>query len=156
MTRTSKKLKRGFTESLDNHLIENSRIVSIVRSGNRYIFLDKKARVISYTELNSTKEGKTPKNADQCTDALLAVSKMDPFLVLRDGNYIRCSAIEAIDNYKGPDYKGLIFRGIDDSILAFLAIPTAKVRSLVISLLHSAIESYEMGKFSQLDLTEIL
>ncbi len=155
MARTAKKNQHGYVETPDSNLIAVSRVSSAVRVDERFILLDKKGQTISYTELQPDKEGKTPVDADICTQKIIDASKGDPLLQLGRGNYVRCSAIEAIENSCGPEYKGLIIRGEGDAILAFLAISTAEKRDLAVSKLHAALESYENGKFEQPDLAGI-
>ncbi|NIY84589.1 hypothetical protein [Vibrio hepatarius] len=155
MARTAKKNQRGYVETPDSNLIAVSRTVSVIRVDERFILLDKKGQSISYTELKLDEEGKTPTDADICTQKIVDASKADPLLHLGRGNYVRCSAIEAVENHSGSDYKGLLFRGEGDAILAFLAVPTGEVREQVVSQIHAAIESYQSGKFVQPDLTEI-
>ncbi|MEK2122030.1 hypothetical protein WOC09_20415 [Vibrio parahaemolyticus] len=156
MARTSKKMKRGFTETLDKHSIENNRIVSIIRLEELFIFLNKNGLTISYTKLDQNKEGKTPEDADLCTERLLEASKANPFFNLGGGNYVRCSTIEAIENINGKDYKGIIIRGEGDAILSFLPVPLAEKRNLAVSKLHAAMESFEAGKFVEPELADIL
>ncbi|ATI46745.1 TPA: hypothetical protein KDZ97_005022 [Vibrio parahaemolyticus] len=155
MARTAKKDKRGYVETLDKNLIAVSRIGSAILVDERFILLDKKGQTISYTELKPDEDGKTPADADICTQKIIDASKADPLLQLGRGNYVRCSAIEAVENHSGSDYKGLLFRGEGDAILAFLAISTAEKRDLAVSKLHVAMESFEAGKFEQPDLAGI-
>lgn len=156
MARTTKKTERGFIETLDKHSLAIKLIASIIRLDELFILLDKSGRTISYTKLKLDEDGKTSFDADECTKAIINGSKTDPLLNLGNGNYVRCSLIQAIENHSGSDLKGLIFRSEGGAILAFLSIRTAEVRDLAVSKFHAAIESYEMGKFSQPDLTEIL
>ncbi|WP_407559613.1 hypothetical protein [Vibrio parahaemolyticus] len=151
----AKKNQRGLIEMPDKNIIDPNRIVSVVRLGQLFILLDKKGRSVSYTELNADKQGKTGADADDCTSKIIESSKTNPFMSFGNGNYVRCSAIEAIENSSGPEYKGLIIRGEGDAILAFLAISTAEKRDLAVSKLHAARESYEHGKFMQPDLAGI-
>ncbi|MEJ3626223.1 hypothetical protein [Vibrio vulnificus] len=150
-----KKNQRGLIETPDKNLIDPNRIVSVVRLGQLFILLDKKGRAISFTEINADKQGKTGADADDCTSKIIESSKTNPFLSFGNGNYVRCSAIETIENSSGPEYKGLIIRGEGDAILAFLAISIAEKRDLAVSKLHAALESYESGKFIQPDLAGI-
>ena len=152
----AKKNQRGLIETPDKNLIDPNRIVSVIRLGQLFILLDKKGRSVSYLELNADKQGKTGTDADDCTSKIIESSKTNPFLNFGNGNYVRCSAIEVIENSSGPEYKGLIIRGEGDAILAFLAISTADKRDLAVSKLHAALESYESGKFIQPDLAGIL
>ncbi|MGL0822225.1 hypothetical protein [Vibrio vulnificus] len=152
----AKKNQRGLIETPDKNLIDPSRIDSVIRLEKFFILLDKKGRAVSYTELNADKKGKTGTDADDCTSKIIESSKTNPFLSFGNGNYVRCSAIEAIENSSGLDHKGLIIRGEGDAILAFLAITTAEKRELAVSKLHAAIESYESSKFIQPDLAGIL
>ncbi|CAE6879507.1 hypothetical protein ACOMICROBIO_NCLOACGD_00161 [Vibrio sp. B1ASS3] len=156
MARSAKKIKRGFTETLDKKSIENNRIVSIIRLDGLFIFLDKKGLTISYTKLNQDQEGKTSNDADQCTEALLETSKVNPFFNLGKNTHVRPSAIEAIESINGKDYKGIIIRGEEDAILSFLPVPLAEKRDLAVTQLHAAMESFEAGKFVQPDLAGIL
>lgn len=151
----AKKKQGGLIETPDKNLIDPNRIVSVIRLGQLFILLDKKGRSVSYTELDADKQGKTRADADDCTSKIIESSKTNPFLSLGNGSYVRCSAIEAIENSSGPEYKGLIIRGEGDAILAFLAISTAEKRDLAVSKLHAALESYESGKFIQPDLAGI-
>ncbi len=151
----AKKKQRGFVETLDKNLVDPNRVDSVIRLDKLFILLDRKGCSVSYTELNSDKQGKGEADADDCTSKIIESSKTNPFLNLGSGNYVRCSSIEAIENHKGGEYKGLIIRGEGDAILAFLAISTAEKRDLAVSKLHSALETYESGKFEQPDLAGI-
>ncbi|MGP1391870.1 MAG: hypothetical protein ACTS2B_19490 [Vibrio diabolicus] len=153
MARTVK--KRGFIQTLDGNSMAMKLIASIIRLEDLFILLDGKGRQISYAKL-SEKEGKTEADADACIAEIAEADKKEPFVLLGDGNAIRCSAIEAIEQHDGRDYRGLIFRGEGDSILSFLPVSSADTREKVASALHDALESYEAGKFSQPNLTEIL
>jgi hypothetical protein len=152
MARTTKKTKRGFVETLDKHSLAIKIIASIIRLDGLYILLDKNGRTISYTKLNPDDDGKTPSDADELTKTIVDGSNTVPLLNLGNGNYVRCSSIEAIENHSGSDLKGLIFRSEGDAILAFLSIRKAEVRDLAVSKFHAALESFESGQFVQPDL----
>lgn len=127
-------------------------IASIIRLEDLIIFLEGKGRQVSYAKL-SDKEGKTVADADACTDEVI---NSDSFINLGNGNYFRCSNIEAVEICNGRDHKGILVRGEGDSILGFLPIPQSEIREKVADALHDALVSYEAGKFSQPDLTKIL
>ena len=84
------------------------------------------------------------------------VVKSDNFIGLGNGNYFRCSNIEAVEICNGRDHKGILVRGESDAILGFLPIPQSEIREKVADALHDALVSFETGKFVQPDLTKIL
>ncbi|MCC5519518.1 hypothetical protein BCT65_021010 [Vibrio splendidus] len=149
---TRKKTKKGFILTLDKHTLALKLIASIIRLEDLYILLDGKGRQISYTKLTEG-EGKTVADADVCTQEII---KSDSFIELGNGNHIRCSSIEAIELCHGQKHKGILVRGENDAILGFLPIPQSEIREKVGDDLHEALVSYEVGKFVQPDLTEIL
>ena len=151
----TKKLKKGFIETPDKQSFASKGIASIIRQEDLYILLNKQGRQISYSKLSDV-EGKTCVDADACTAQIIDADKKDSMLSVGDRNYVRCSAVEAIENHRGRDYSGLIIRGENDSILAYLEIRSAEVRGKVAEKLHVALEAYIDGKFKQPDLTEYL
>ncbi|MCQ9053264.1 hypothetical protein [Vibrio diabolicus] len=150
MTRKTK--KKGFIQSLDGNTLALKLIASIIRLEDLCILLDGKGRQISYAKL-SDKEGRTKADADACTDEVI---NSDSFINLGNGNHVRCSAIEAVENCNGRDHKGILIRGEGDAILSFLPISQLEAREKVADALHYALVSFEAGKFVQLDLNEIL
>ncbi|WP_425653662.1 hypothetical protein ACPSLZ_02245 [Vibrio campbellii] len=149
---THKKSKKGFIQTLDGHTLALKLIASIIRLENLYILLDGKGRQISYAKLTG-KEGKTVAVADACTDEVI---DSDSFINLANGNYVRCSNVEAVEICNGRDHKGILIRGEGDAILGFLPITQSEAREKVADALHDALVSYEAGKFVNPDLTKIL
>ncbi|WP_101961054.1 hypothetical protein [Vibrio harveyi] len=149
---THKKSKKGFIQTLDGHTLALKLIASIIRLENLYILLDGKGRQISYAKLTE-KEGKTVAVADACTDEVI---DSDSFINLGNGNYVRCSNVEAVEICNGRDHKGILIRGEGDAILGFLPITQLEAREKVADALHDALVSYEAGKFVNPDLTKIL
>ncbi|WP_050919458.1 hypothetical protein [Vibrio campbellii] len=149
---THKKSKKGFIQTLDGHTLALKLIASIIRLENLYILLDGKGRQISYAKLTE-KEGKTVAVADACTDEVI---DSDSFINLGNGNYVRCSNVEAVEICNGRDHKGILIRGEGDAILGFLPITQSEAREKVADALHDALVSYEAGKFVNPDLTKIL
>ncbi|EPO5781022.1 hypothetical protein ACUCAK_003444 [Vibrio harveyi] len=147
-----KKSKKGFIQTLDGHTLALKLIASIIRLENLYILLDGKGRQISYAKLTE-KEGKTVAVADACTDEVI---ESDSFINLGNGNYVRCSNVEAVEICNGRDHKGILIRGEGDAILGFLPITQSEAREKVADALHDALVSYEAGKFVNPDLTKIL
>ncbi|ETX22156.1 hypothetical protein [Vibrio parahaemolyticus] len=149
---THKKSKKGFIQTLDGHTLALKLIASIIRLENLYILLDGKGRQISYAKL-AEKEGKTVAVADACSDEVM---DSDSFINLGNGNYVRCSNVEAVEICNGRDHKGILIRGEGDAILGFLPITQSEAREKVADALHDALVSYEAGKFVNPDLTKIL
>ncbi|HDZ5418860.1 TPA: hypothetical protein ACRZ6V_004930 [Vibrio harveyi] len=149
---THKKSKKGFIQTLDGHTLALKLIASIIRLENLYILLDGKGRQISYAKLTE-KEGKTVADADACTDEVI---DSDSFINLGNGNYVRCSNVEAVEICNCRDHKGILIRGEGDAILGFLPIPQSETREKVADALHDALVSFEAGKFVNPDLTKIL
>ncbi|MCR9764622.1 hypothetical protein [Vibrio parahaemolyticus] len=147
-----KKSKKGFIQTLDGHTLALKLIASIIRLENLYILLDGKGRQISYAKLTE-KEGKTVAVADACSDEVI---DSDSFINLGNGNYVRCSNVEAVEICNGRDHKGILIRGEGDAILGFLPITQSEAREKVADALHDALVSYEAGKFVNPDLTKIL
>ncbi|EMD1178364.1 hypothetical protein VP758_004977 [Vibrio harveyi] len=149
---TRKKSKKGFIQTLDGHTLALKIVASIIRLEDLYILLDGKGRQISYAKLME-KEGKTVADADACTDEVI---DSDSFINLGNGNYVRCSNVEAVEICNGRDHKGILIRGEGDAILGFLPITQSETREKAADALHDALVSFEAGKFVNPDLTKIL
>lgn len=149
--------KNTHIKTINGDSIAIKLIFSIVPREQLLVLLDKKGR-----QLNSSKIDGDNDKSSAVVDALIetvtkAASRVkDPFVPLPNGDLVRISAIEAVQNHKGRDFKGLLIRGEDDSILSFLDIPEVEVREKVANALHDVIESLGKGKFIQPDWAVIL
>lgn len=149
--------KNTHIKTINGDSIAIKLIASIVPLEQLLVLLDKKGR-----QLNSSKIDGDNDKGSAVVDALIetvtkaAIRVKDPFTSLPNGNLVRVSAIEAVQTHKGRDFKGLLIRGEDDSILSFLDIPEVEVWEKVANALHDVIESFGNGKFIQPDWAVIL
>lgn len=132
-------------------------LASILRIGDIIALYDKKGRQIDYAKI-CDKQGRTEEDAIALIEMVKDYCKKmkDPMFQLLNGNFVKCSAIEAVEQHSGRDHKGIVVRGEEDTILDFIEIPAAEARELVANILHDALEAYAAGKFTQPDWAEIL
>ncbi|BBM63461.1 hypothetical protein VA249_01070 [Vibrio alfacsensis] len=147
-------VQKGKVLTPDNQSIAIKLIAGILQCETSHVLVNKQGRTLSFTQLDKNKDGQLLSDVEACNQVILEASLNDPMIDM-GAVKLKCSALESIENHKGRDHKGLIFRGENDVILAFIPISTAEKRDLVVSKLHAALESYEHGKFMQPDLAGI-
>lgn len=132
-------------------------LASILRIGDIIALYDKKGRQLDYAKVGD-KQGRTEEDAKAFIETVKDYCKKmkDPMLQLLNGNFVKCSAIEAVEQHSGRDHKGIVIRSEGDAILDFIEIPVAEARERVVNVLHDTLEAYAAGKFTQPDWKEIL
>ncbi|MEH6465548.1 MAG: hypothetical protein V7771_16815 [Shewanella psychromarinicola] len=145
---------QGMVELPNKSLIKRTIVASIIQTERSYSLLGGNGRQIHFTELTGEK-GKTPEDVELISTEIYEADKNDPMLSLGAGCYVRCSAIEAIENHGGSDFSGLIIRGVKDIIIGYLSIADYGKRIQVAEMLGDSIKSYENGNFSQAEFTSL-
>ncbi|EMW0565237.1 TPA: hypothetical protein NKU94_003653 [Vibrio parahaemolyticus] len=152
----ARKTSKGLIKFLDGSTIKYTDIAAVIRKDKHLMALNVQGRQIGYVEL-SEKDGRTPADADSWIAEVISSIQKDSFIALDDGgSFIRCSAVHAVENHSGRDYRGLIFRGFEDVILSFLPVSASDMREKAANIVNEVLVSFEAGKPMQTDLTEIL
>ena len=150
--------KEQLFKLLNGGAVATDKVASSIRMDGLLVLLNPKGHQISYTKLDEGVEGKTELDADVSVSELyqLGDKAKNPFIQFGNGSGVRCAAITAIEEHIGRDYQGVIVRGDDDAVLAFLPVSSAENVENIATTLHEAHESYIVGKFVQPNLADFL
>ncbi|OZS42485.1 hypothetical protein [Photobacterium sanguinicancri] len=148
---------KNIGQSPSGNTLTFSNVASINLSENSMSCQNKSGRQIDHVSI-SDKQGKTSEDVAAFVRTVVdhGCKFKNPLLHLINGNYVRCSAIEALEQHSGRDHKGIVIRSEGDAILGFIEIPTVETRERVANVLHDTLEAYAVGKFTQPDWVEIL